>query len=88
MRRFYKGQNILAVSDDMANNILRMGIKPKSIQCIYNIYDFAQIRKKAQEYEVAEQDYIICVGRLSLEKRLNILVDAYERSNIEQKLIF
>lgn len=85
---FYKNTNLIAVSEGVKKNLLESGIEPKTLQTIYNPFNFANIRQQAQAYQVEEQDYIIHVGRLdSLQKRHDVLISAYKKSDIKQKLL-
>lgn len=86
-QKTYKNQNLIGVSDGVAKAILDFGIKPKSLQTIYNLLDFVEIKKQAQKHLVDEKDYIICVGRLHKEKNHNMLINAYKQANIKQKLL-
>ncbi|KAA0441928.1 MAG: glycosyltransferase [Candidatus Thioglobus sp.] len=86
-QKTYKNQHLIGVSAGVSRDILQLGIKPKSVQTIYNILDFAKIKNQAKKYQPTEQDYIICIGRLSKEKRFDILINAYKQANIKQKLL-
>ena len=84
---FYSGQNIVTVGEELLERTLEYGIKPRSIQHIYNIFDFAKLRKRAQAYEPAQSDYIVYVGRLTKDKDPVTLLNAYAKSGIKQKLV-
>jgi glycosyltransferase involved in cell wall biosynthesis len=66
-----------------------MQVKPRSICVIYNPFDIAAIRRKAEEpCDLPFHDeYIIFVGRLTKEKRVDYLLEAYKKSNIDEKLL-
>lgn len=83
----YKNQNLITVSKGVENDLLDFGIKPKSVQTIYNPFDFTDIQNQAEKYQVDEKDYIIYVGRFSQEKLHDILIKAYKKSDIGQKLL-
>jgi len=73
------------IQHDLINNV---GIKPNSIITIYNPLDFEKIKKLAQEPNPFEnENYIIHVGRLTSSKRHDILLKAYAKSNIKEKLL-
>ena len=84
---FYSGQNIVTVGEELVERTLEYGIKPRSIQHIYNIFDFAKLRKRAQAYKPEQNDYIVYVGRLTKDKDPVTLVSAYAKSGIKQKLV-
>ena len=86
-RSFYSGQNIITVSEELQGRTLGLGIRPKSIQHIYNILDFTKVRKEAEAYNPPEDDYIVYVGRESREKDTPTLLQAYAKSGIKQKLV-
>ncbi len=86
-KKIYKNQKIISVSKGVEQDLIDFGIQPKSVQTIYNPFDFKDIRQQSTEYPVEEQDYIIYVGHFSKGKRHDVLIHAYKRSNIKQKLL-
>lgn len=87
VRRLYKDQNLIVVSNGIGQDLIRLGIQPKNIQTIYNPIDFPYIKKQSKEYSVKEKDYIVHVGRFSKEKRHDVLINAYIQSGVKQKLL-
>lgn len=87
VKDLYKNQNLITVSDGVKTDLLKFGVKPKTVQTIYNPFDFNYIKQQAEKYKVEEQDYIIHVGRFVTAKRHDILIRAYAQSGIKQKLI-
>lgn len=87
MKSRFKDQNLIAVSNGVKDSVLDLDIQPKSVQTIYNPFDFTDIQNQAEKYQVDEKDYIIHVGRFSQEKRHDILIKAYKKSDIGQKLL-
>jgi len=87
IRRLYKNQNLITVSQGIKQDILNLGVRAKTIQTIYNPLDFGEIQKKADAFPVEEEDYIIHVGRFSKEKRHDVLINAYKQSGIQKKLL-
>jgi glycosyltransferase involved in cell wall biosynthesis len=73
------GKNLITVSKGIEQE-LRSGtlIKPKSIQTIYNPFDFPFIKQQADivNNNIPQQAYIIHVGRLAKQKRHDILFEA------------
>lgn len=90
LQRIYNGLNIITVSQGIADDLIaNVGIKPKSIQCIYNPVDSKELEQKAYEHIGVEigTPYIIHVGRLTASKRHDLLLEAFKVSGIDAKLI-
>jgi glycosyltransferase involved in cell wall biosynthesis len=89
LKKLLDGKNIITVSKGIAQDLLEVvRIKPKSIRTIYNPVDFDLIRRQADETNpYKNEDYIIHVGRLTPSKRHDILLQAYAKSGIAQKLL-
>ncbi|MDB3972299.1 glycosyltransferase [Candidatus Thioglobus sp.] len=83
----YSNESLIVDSHGIKQDLLKFGIQPKSIQTIYNPFDFNNIRQQSVEYSVSESDYIIHVGRFDAIKRHDILIKAYKQSGIKQKLL-
>lgn len=90
-KRLYNSENLITVSDGVKDDILNiLKIKPKTIQTIYNPFDFDLIREKGLEgLDIKiNEPYIIHVGRFLIEhKRQDLLLEAYKKSNIDEKLL-
>ena len=90
IQNVYNGRDIICVSKGVEKDILNvMQVKPRSIRVIYNPFDIASIRRKAEEPcdLLFHDEYIIFVGRLTKEKRVDYLFRAYAKSNIGEKLL-
>jgi glycosyltransferase involved in cell wall biosynthesis len=85
----YKNKNIITVSEGIKNNFLNiLNIKPKSIQTIYNPFNIKNIINLSTLYKIEKNDsFIIHVGRFMSVKRHDILLKAYKKSNIQEKLV-
>lgn len=86
--RIYNNKHIICVSNGVKEDILSLSIKPKSIEVIYNPFDFIEIRNKAEEeidFKFPKEDYIVHVGRFAKVKRHDILLKAF--SLIDNKKI-
>ncbi len=85
IERLYSNKNIITVSKAVENDILTLNLKPKSIQTIYNPFDFEEIRNKALEKPSFElpSKYIVHIGRFAKVKRHDILINAF--SKLEDK---
>lgn len=88
IQRIYNDLNLICVSGGVKDDILDvMNVKPRTIQVIYNPFDINGIRLQANIKIAQEHPYIIFVGRLVKEKRIDYLIKAYHKSNISQKLL-
>lgn len=90
-RRLYSRKHLITVSKGLERYITEdLKAKPLSIRTIYNPFDFKKIRSMADKptESIPNEPYIIHVGRFDLRsKRHDILLRAYKRSEISQKLI-
>ncbi len=87
IKNLYKNQNLITISKGVKNDLLDFGIKPKSVQTIYNSFDFENIKAQAEEYKINENDYIIHIGRFHGQKRHDVLIRAYVKSGVSEKLL-
>ncbi|MDO9206850.1 MAG: glycosyltransferase [Sulfuricurvum sp.] len=89
LQKIYNGLNIITVSDGVKDDLVNIiGVKPKSIQTIYNPIDREQIIPLASEPNpVQEGDYIVHVGRFDPAKRHDILLKAFALSDLDTKLV-
>ena len=88
MRRIYKNASMVAVSNGVADDLANLGIAPKTVRVIENPFDFAEIRRRAEEFSPQETDYIIHVGRFDPpQKRHDVLLRAYAKARVPQKLL-
>lgn len=87
-RRIYKNASMVAVSNGVADDLANLGIAPKTVRVIENPFDFAEIRRRAEEFSPQETDYIIHVGRFDPpQKRHDVLLRAYAKARVPQKLL-
>ncbi len=88
VKNLYKNQKLITVSKGVEQDLINLGIQPKTIQTIYNPFNFNDIKKQAEEFPIEEKDYIIHVGRFDgAHKRHDILIHAYKKSGIKEKLL-
>jgi len=90
IQNVYNGLNIISVSKGVETDLLNiMKVKPKSSHVIYNPFPIQKIKYKAQETFILpfDDDYIIYVGRLVKEKRVDYLLEAFQKSNITEQLL-
>jgi len=52
---------------------------------IYNLVSFADIKRQAIESYTHPRPYIVALGRLTEVKRLDLLIDAYAHSNMQNE---
>ena len=89
LKSLLDNKDIITVSTGIQHDVIHnVRIKPKSIITIYNPLDFDNIKKLAQEPNPFEnENYIIHVGRLTKSKRHDVLLKAYAKANIKEKLL-
>ncbi|MBF0627043.1 MAG: glycosyltransferase [Magnetococcales bacterium] len=81
-RQLYSGQNLIAVSRGVANDLPRnLGIQPGRIQVVPNPFDLERIRQLAKEETpgLPTQPYGIHVGRFAKQKRHDLLLAAWKQ---------
>ena len=57
-KKIYKGERLISVSKGVEKDLIKLGIQPKTIQTIYNPFDFIDIEQQSRAYTVNEKDYI------------------------------
>lgn len=85
LKRILNGKDIITVSDGIRKDLLDVvGVKPRSIRTIYNGVSFNRILSMSElDDSVGREPYVVHVGRLSTEKRHDILLQAFKRSGID-----
>lgn len=83
------GKSIITVSKGIQEDLIsRVGVKPRDIRTIYNAVSFSRITALMElDESKMEGEYVVHVGRLSEEKRHDILLKAFAASGIECRLI-
>ena len=79
-----RAKHIIAVSEDVAT-ILRSDFGMRRVTRIYNLVSFADIKRQAIESYTHPRPYIVALGRLTEVKRLDLLIDAYAHSNMQNE---
>ena len=79
-----RAQHIVAVSEDVAT-ILREEYKLKRVSRIYNLVSFEEVQQAGAEAHQHDKPYLVALGRLSEVKRLDILVEAYSKSSLQNE---
>jgi glycosyltransferase involved in cell wall biosynthesis len=88
-KRVYDNQNIITVSKALVDDIKQVGVKPKTIQTIYNPFDFDYIQNKANEVDnnIPQEKYLIYVAKFENRKNQLLLIHAYHQANIDYPLV-
>lgn len=73
----YNNENLITITNEMKDDFISLDIKPKTIQTIYNPFDFIDIIKKGEEDIHYQFDYIISPSAFRKEKRYDILLDSF-----------
>lgn len=88
--RLYEGKNLVAVSDGVADDLREgLGLAGANITRIYNPFDFAEIRRLANEPspDLPNESYVIHVGRFMPQKRHDLLFLAWKKAALARKLV-
>lgn len=89
-RRLYDRRHIVAISTAMARELTETcGIRPASLATIYNPFNFARIRRLAEEPtpDLPDRPYLIYVARFCKRKDQETLLRAYAASGITLPLV-
>lgn len=88
-RAIYSGRNIITVSQALRDEIVNeIGVRPRTIETIYNPFDFARLRALALEPAVLPtQPYIVYAAKFENRKRQDVLLRAFARLSIPHKLV-
>ncbi|MCD8549845.1 MAG: glycosyltransferase [Shewanella xiamenensis] len=84
------GKKIITVSNGIADELRATSwLKPRSVQTIYNPFRLAEIKHKAQEViaGIPNEPYMIHVGRVTRQKRHDILFQALKLMPEAPKLV-
>lgn len=89
IKRVYQGRNVVTVSKAVGKDLVeQFSLKPAQLKTIYNPFDINQLKKEADApCEMADENYIIHVGRFHPAKRHDRLIKAYAQSGIEAPLV-
>lgn len=79
-----RAKHIIAVSEDVAT-ILRDDYNMKKVSRIYNLVSFDEIKEQGREAYQHERPFIVALGRLAEVKRLDLLIDAYAKSQLQNE---
>lgn len=77
--KLYNNKNIICVSNGVHTDLLNLNIKPKTIQTIYNPFNFDELHNLSNQkinFEFPNK-YITNIGRLSRVKRHDFLLQSF-----------
>jgi glycosyltransferase involved in cell wall biosynthesis len=82
-------KNIVAVSEGINQDLVtHFNVQPGSVKTIYNPVNIDMIRTLSQQPNPFHGlKYLVHVGRMTREKRHDVLLDAYKMSKLEHSLI-
>ncbi len=89
-RKLYGTRRLVAVSQGVADDLhSRLGIAAAQVQVIANPFDFDTIRLLAAEHCPTQpaEPYILHVGRFAAQKRHDLLLAAFARTALPQRLV-
>ncbi len=92
-KALYDGKHIACVSNGVRKSISgilgKFNLSPKSLNVYPNPCPISRIREQAQEAvsDIPDEPYIVNVSRLVPQKNHRLLIDAYARSGIKEKLV-
>jgi glycosyltransferase involved in cell wall biosynthesis len=87
-KKIYKNKKLIIVANKIKEDLDELNIQYKSVKCIYNPFDFDEIRKEADEkVEIIKEDYIVSASAFRSVKRHDILFDSYKKSEANLKLV-
>lgn len=85
----YSGRHIVAITEAMKHELLdEIGLNPASIAVIYNPFDFAGLRRRAEEpAPLPVEPYIVYSARISGRKNQELLIRAWIEAKVPQRLV-
>jgi len=86
-RYLYENENVITVSHGIINDLDELNIHYKQATTIYNLFDFEDIRKKADETIKIDFDFILAPSAFRKQKRYDVLLDAFAKLKSDIKLV-
>lgn len=80
--RIYRGEWVQVVSNDTAEELVRMGFDRELIKVVYNGIDAGRYTPAGHEAgsSAAEEPFVLYMGRIKRYKRLDLIIDAFARA--------
>lgn len=85
----YNAKQLITVSEGVKQDLQEnFHLKDTDIRVIYNPFDPLYIQQRAQEpFDIPQQPYVIHVGRFSVQKRHDVLLEAYAKIHNSHLLV-
>ena len=74
----YSNENIITITNAMQKDFVDLDITPKSMQTIYNPFDFDLIKNMGDKKIEYDFEYIIAPSAFRRQKRYDVLLDAFK----------
>ena len=87
LKKIYLAKPCIGVSEGVTQDFRQLFGGKSQIKTIYNPIDVDVVRNAANEFIPEYQDYIVNVGKFKQQKRHDILIKAYAKANVPQKLV-
>lgn len=87
LKKTYLAKSCIGVSEGVTRDFRLLFGEKSQIKTIYNPIDVDTILQTANEFIPEYQDYIVHVGKFKQQKRHDILIKAYAKANVPQKLV-
>lgn len=87
LKKTYLAKPCIGVSEGVTQDFRQLFGEKSQIKTIYNPIDVETILDTANEFTPEYQDYIVHVGKFKQQKRHDILIKAYAKANVPQKLV-
>lgn len=87
LKKTYLAKPCIGVSEGVTRDFRLLFGEKSQIKTIYNPIDVDVVRHAASEFRPEYQDYIVNVGKFKQQKRHDILIQAYAKANVPQKLV-
>ena len=88
-RRLYHGRRVIGVSQGVIDDLAAIDAQLIVARRLYNAYDLDAVRAKARadDPDVPRGRFVLYAGRFAQAKRLDILIEAVRRSQVDAKLV-
>ncbi|MES2661934.1 MAG: glycosyltransferase [Pseudomonadota bacterium] len=84
----FNDKNLIFVSKGAQDEVVKkIGVIPKSTRVIYNPFPIHQLKEKSLEPIDISEPYFLHVGRFQKQKRHDVLLKLFKKSNVKDKLV-